>query len=80
MVSPELSFVISKLFNESVEQCIFPNCFKIARVIPLFKGGNTDVLDNFRPISILPFLSKVFEKLLLIRLVDFVNSFNILSD
>ena len=78
MASPELSYVVSKLFNDSLEQCIFLSCFKIARVIPLFKGGNTDVLDNYRPISILPFLSKVFEKLLLIRLVDFVKSFDIL--
>ena len=54
--------ILVKLFNSSVRQGIFPNRFKLARVIPLFKSGFKLLLANYRPISLLPFLSKVLEK------------------
>ena len=42
---------------------MFPGCFKIAKVVPLHKKGNTNILDNFRPISLLTQFSKMYEKL-----------------
>ena len=42
---------------------MFPDCFKIAKVIPLHKKGNTNILDNFRQISLLPQFSKIYEHL-----------------
>ena len=56
--------ILVKLFNSSVRQGIFPNRFKLARVIPLFKSGSKLLLANYRTISLLPFLSKVLEKLI----------------
>ena len=47
---------------------IFPECFKMAKIIPIFKSGDSNSTVNYRPISMLPFLSKIFEKLMCARL------------
>ena len=62
------------LFNNSLSEGIFPECFKTAKIIPLFKSGSM----NYRPISMLPFLSKMFEKLMCARLYFYLKSNNIL--
>ena len=59
-----LSTHISKLINQSIESSYFPDCLKIARVMPLFKKGDPKLPSNYRPISILTSLSKIFEKVL----------------
>ena len=51
---------------------------KIAKVIPFFKNGNTSDMTNYRPISVLPLFSKIFEKCLYKRLYKFLSSCNIL--
>ena len=59
-----ISDTLSDLFNNSFTASVFPCCFKMAVVIPLYKGsGNLDSVENYRPISLLPFMSKLFEKL-----------------
>ena len=50
------------LFNECMKQGIFPDAYKSAKVIPLFKGGNKVDMNCYRPISLLPVLGKLFEK------------------
>ena len=70
--------ILVKLFNSSVRQGIFPNRFKLARVIPLFKSGSKLLLANYRPISLLPFLSKVLEKLIHSRMSAFLIKYNVL--
>ena len=57
---------------------IFPVCLKNARVIPIFKSGDAKSVKNYRPISMLPFLSKVFERLMSKRLNSFLTKSNIL--
>ena len=59
-ISGIISPVISLLFNESVCVGEFPSIFKLARVVPIYKGGDRTLVNNYRPISILPFISKVF--------------------
>ena len=71
---------ISFLYNLSIEKVTYPTGMKVACVIPSFKSGPKDSVDNYRPISNLPIMSKVFEKLTLKRLTSFVNHFNLLSD
>lgn len=58
----------------------FPSCLKIARVVPLFKSGNVSFASNYRPISILCTLSKIFEKFMHYRLNFYINKFNILRN
>lgn len=52
----------TKLINLCIRENSFPDAFKKATVIPLFKKGDVDNISNYRPISLLPILSKVFEK------------------
>ena len=56
----------------------FPDELKIARVIPLFKSGNRNLMSNYRPISILPTLSKIFEKLIHVRIYQFLDENQVL--
>ena len=53
---------ITKMFNLSILNGSFPNCFKCARVVPIHKSGSKQMLNNYRPISILPALSKILER------------------
>ena len=61
------------LYNACLMQGTFPNIFKIAKVIPLFKGGDRDNVNNYRPISLLPALAKLFEKLISSRILDYIQ-------
>ena len=66
--------ILKPLINESIEKGVFPDCLKTATVIPLFKKGNTDDLNNYRPISLLPVMSKVFEKVLNNQLTNIIEN------
>ena len=46
---------------------------KIARVIPIYKRGNSIMLNNYRPVSVLALLSKIFERIMYNRLIEFIN-------
>ena len=52
------------MINCSIATEIFPDKFKIAKVFPMFKNEDKDLFENYRPISILPRFSKVFEKII----------------
>ena len=65
--------------NLSFTHGVFPDAIKIAKVIPLFKYGNYIKVDNYKPVSILPVLSKILERLMYTRLMKFVD-FDILYD
>lgn len=58
------------IFNSCIDKGVFPNLMKYSKVIPLFKSGEKSNLQNFRPISILPVLSKIFEKIMLNQLQE----------
>ena len=69
VLAPVLTELVNMMFRESV----FPDCLKVAKVIPLFKKGSKSNPTNYRPISILPILSKITEKVMShqIRLILF---------
>ena len=64
------------LFNKSGT---FPDPYKIAQVIPLFKGGDKTNPNSYRPISLLPAIGKLFEKLLAKRLINFLVKYDLFS-
>ena len=60
---------------------IFPGKMKIAKVIPVYKkNGLTESINNYRPISVLPMFSKIYEKCLYNRLLQFLTQCNIIAD
>ena len=71
---------VTLLYNYSVETMTFPTMLKIARVVLGHKSGSKENIDNYRPISNLPVLSKIFEKLTQNRLLSFTNRCKLLSD
>ena len=62
-----------QLFNLSLSLGRFPDNWKMARVAPIFKDGATDNKSNYRPISVLPVISRLFEKLIFDQLYDYLN-------
>ena len=75
---PVLCPFIANLFNCSISEGIFPDCLKVGRVIPLHKAGDTKACTNYRPITTLPVLSKIFEKLMYKRMSSFINKFELI--
>ena len=59
---------------------IFPDILKTGIVSPIFKKGNPQLLDNYRPISTLPIFSKIFEKLIYCRIYDYLIAKNVLYE
>ena len=75
IVSPILSIIIGKSLRDGV----FPASFKKARVVPLHKGGCTSDVSNYRPVSVLPMMSKIFERVVFNQLIDFLDKYNLLN-
>ena len=63
-----------------LESGIFPDSLKIAKIIPLYKKGNINSITNYRPISLLPTLSKVFERVIFNQLYLYLDHNNLLSE
>ena len=70
---------ITLLINETLKSSIFPDCLKSALVTPIFKKGDPTDPANYRPISSLPILSKIFEKVLKQQIMNFIEKHNKLS-
>ena len=79
LCSDKLSPMITKLLNESLVSGVFPDFLKIATVIPIFKSGNREDVSCYRPISIVPLFSKIFESVMSTRIRDFICKSNIIS-
>ena len=81
MISTPISFSMSRLFNNLFENGFFPDVWKLAHVTPIYKksGSKTDK-TNFRPISILPTLSKICESVIHERMLTHCLENNIISE
>ena len=61
------------MFNKSLGTASFPDSWKTARVTPIFKAGEKDEKSNYCPISILPVILKVFERIVFNQLYEYLN-------
>ena len=77
--SPIIENYLVRSFIDCAEKQVSPECLKIAKVLPLFKKGDDSLPSKYRPISLLCSLSKVFEKLLHKRMVNFFNKNNLFT-
>ena len=66
------------LLNHCTSLGVFPNQLKVAKVITVYKSGPSNDLQNYRPISLFSSLSKTFEKIILRRLVSFLERNNLI--
>ena len=67
--------ILHKLFNDSIETSIFPDSLKLADVTPVLKKKDPSEKSNYRPVSVLPIISKVFEKLILKQINAYIQPF-----
>ena len=76
-VKAEIVNPLTRLINRTLRTGIFPDRLKIAKVLPLYKKGDNKLLDNYRPISLLPSLSKIFEKIMNDQLREYFTNNNL---
>lgn len=76
---PFICNVITDIFNRILQEGKFPKMWKIARVTPIFKSGQKTNPSNYRPISVLPILSKIFEKHLNFHAQKFLSKYKLIS-
>ena len=80
LCSPYISDPLSKIFNKSISNGIYPDLLKTARVTPIYKKGVKSDPGNYRPISVLSQVNKIFEKILHKRLYKYLSKFKILYE
>ena len=66
---------ICDFFNECVDKGVFPSILKNANITPVFKKCFRGSKDNYRPVSILPIISKIFEKILSKQIIICIQKF-----
>ena len=75
VVAPSLTCI----FNQSLLTGIYPSDWKLAKVTPIFKNGSKTDLNNYRPISVIPAVAKIFEKIIYDQLCNYLNVNDLLT-
>ena len=76
-IAPYILFPLKLIFNQIVEQGTFPKLLKIAKIIPIYKKDEKNVFNNYRPISLLPAISKLYEKIMASQIKNYFNNLNL---
>ena len=79
MTAPAIDQSLTSLFNSSLHLGQFPKAWKEANVTPVPKSGNKEQVKNYRPVSVIPVIAKVFESLVHHQLYQYMESNNLLS-
>ena len=79
-LKPALVDPLTLIINQSIKKGIFPSKLKIAKVIPIYKKSDRDSFNNYRPISLLPSISKVFESVIYKQIYAHLEKFKILTE
>ena len=78
---PEISYILAELFNKCLKESCFSDCLKVSSVVPVFKNvGEGSTAKNYHSVSLLFVISKVFEKLVNIRIVDHLEKCGLFSN
>jgi hypothetical protein len=80
LIFPFISKALLMIINKSFTSGLFPDIFKIARVIPIYKGGDFTQMLNYRPISILSSFAKILERLMFNKMSSFIVKYHLLSN
>ena len=75
-----ISSHLSEFLNKFMETGIFPEILKIGKITPIYKKDDPQLLNNYRPVSVIPIFGKIFEKVIYSRLYSFFTSMNIIYD
>ena len=78
MVNIVASFPITHVMNLSIINGVVPNELKVAKVVPIYKSGDRRLINNYRPVSVLPCFSKILEKLMYNRISNFIHKHSLL--
>ena len=78
LITGDISKCITLIINQSLHSGIFPDKLKIAKVTPIHKKGDIKLITNFRPISVLPVISKIFETVICDQLSHYLETNNLL--
>ena len=78
LAAPVIKFPLTFLLNLSITTGVFPSCLKVSKVTPLFKSGSKSDKNNYRPISVLPVLSSIFERHVKNCLVGFLETYDLI--
>jgi hypothetical protein len=76
---PSIAYSLTKLINLSLTTGMFPNEWKKANVLPLFKKGDKKLIGNYRPVSLTSCISKIAERVIFKYLYNYLNYNNIIS-
>ena len=71
---------LTLIINQIIVTGIYPKAFKTSKVSPIFKKGDNTLLSNYRPISLLPTISKIFERIIYNQLSKYFNDSNLLAE
>ena len=77
VIGNEISKPLTLIINQSFNTGIFPKKLKIAKVVPIYKKGDFNLIENYRPVSLLPCISKIFEKIMHSRIYNFFTHNNL---
>ena len=77
MSLPSIASPLVYIYNMSLSEGVFPTQLKMANVVPLYKCDDPMMFNYYRPVSLLCTLSKVFEKIMYNRLINFLDKFSI---
>ena len=80
ILSPAISETLSNIFNKSFALGVFTDHVKLAMITPIFQGGSKLDVSNYRPVSVLPIISKVIERLMLTRLTKYLDKNKIIYE
>ena len=77
--APHISRKLSTFFNNFMEEGTFPEVLKTGKITPIYKKDDPQKFGNYRPVSVLPIFSKIFEKIIYSRLYSFLTTMNVMK-